>query len=173
MKPAADFEQTIECLKQISLFKEMTQDRSALEQIAKLFATVFFNKGELVIEERQSGDSMYIIKSGTVEVIKKTKQGEPYVVVDLTADKHSFFGELALLDPDERSATVRCKTDCEFYTLQRDEFIKYGNENPLYGLLITREISKILCKRLRRSNVDIITLFDALVEEVEKSGGIQ
>jgi CRP-like cAMP-binding protein len=83
-----------------------------------------------------------------------------------------FFGEIALLDPDERSATVRCKTNCDFYVLDRNQFIKYGNENPKIGLVITRELSRILCRRLRKSNNDIVTLFDALVEEVEKSGGL-
>ena len=95
------------------------------------------------------------------------------MVTELSADMNIFFGEVALLDPDDRSATVRCKTDCEFFVLTRDKFVTYGDEHPKTGLLITREISKILCQRLRKSSADIVTLFDALVEEVEKSGGIQ
>lgn len=173
MQAIPDLEERIECLRKISLFKEIAYDSKAMEEVAKLFATVAYKKGENAFEEKEYGDSIFIIKSGTVEVIKKTMQGDPYVVTELNADMNIFFGEVALLDPDERSATVHCKTDCEFLVLKRDEFVNYGNDHPMTGLLITREISKILCQRLRKSSADIVTLFDALVEEVEKSGGIQ
>lgn len=173
MQSIPGLEERIECLRKISIFKEIADDRKAMEEVAKLFTSVSFRMGGNAFEEKEYGESIFIIKSGTVEVIKKTMQGDPYVVTELSADMNIFFGEVALLDPDDRSATVRCKTDCEFLVLKRDRFIKYGNEHPVTGLLITREISKILCQRLRKSSADIVTLFDALVEEVEKSGGIQ
>lgn len=163
----------IENLKKISLLKDIADDSSAIETIGQLFQTVSYTKGSDVLEEDVHGDSIYIIKSGTVLVIKKTMRGDPYVVTELSADMNIFFGEVALLDPEKRSATVRCKTDCEFYTLSKEQFVKYGDEYPRNGLLITRELSRILCQRLRKSSSDIVTLFDALVEEVEKSGGLQ
>lgn len=168
-----DSVEKIEILKKISLFKHIAGDPSAMEHIARLFKTVSYTKGNDVIEENVFGDSIFIIKSGTVQVIKKTMQGDPYVVTELTADMNIFFGEVALLDPEKRSATVRCKTDCEFYVLDKEQFTKFGNDNPQIGLLITRELSRILCQRLRKSSSDIVTLFDALVEEVEKSGGLE
>lgn len=173
MQHIPDLDGRIDCLKKISIFKEIADDRKAMEEVAKLFTTVSLKKGENAFEEKEFGDSIFIIKSGTVEVIKKTMQGDSYVVTEFSADMNIFFGEVALLDPNDRSATVRCKTDCEFFVLKKDKFIKYGDEHPKSGLLITREISKILCQRLRKSSADIVTLFDALVEEVEESGGIQ
>lgn len=163
----------IEDLKKISLFKHIAEDHDAMENIANLFKTASLTKGSDVLEEGVYGDSLFIIKSGTVLVIKKTKQGDPYVVTELNADMNIFFGEVALLDPERRSATVRCKTDCEFYSTDKEQFTKFGDAYPGLGLLITREISRILCQRLRKSSADIVTLFDALVEEVEKSGGLQ
>lgn len=169
-----DVHEKIERLKKISLFKEVADNKEAMEEIACLFKTAAYSSGDTVIEEGDSnGDSLFIIKTGTVEIIKKTMQGDPYVVATLSAQDNIFFGEIALLDKDERSATVKCKTDCEFYILDRSHFLDYGNKHPTVGLVITRELSHILCKRLRKSNIDIITLFDALVEEVERSGGLQ
>jgi CRP-like cAMP-binding protein len=163
----------VERLKNISLFQQVAEDDTVITDIARLFKTVSYPKGHNVIREKEKqGVSLYIIKSGTVEIIKKTALGDQYVVATLSAEMNIFFGEIALLDPDERSATVRCKTNCSFYVLDRDQFIRYGNENPKIGLVITRELSRILCRRLRKSNNDIVTLFDALVEEVEKSGGL-
>jgi CRP-like cAMP-binding protein len=85
---------------------------------------------------------------------------------------HVFFGEVGLIDKDKRSATVVCKTDCEFYVLSRENFLALGARSPSIGLIITRELTKIVCQRLRKANNDIITLFDALVEEVAQSGGV-
>ncbi len=173
MSTGHELQEKIADLKKISLFKDIAEDAAAMENVAGLFNTVSFAKGTDVLEEGVFGDSIFIIKSGTVLIIKKTMQGDPYVVTELNADMNIFFGEVALLDPEKRSATVRCKTDCEFYTTDKEQFTRFGDENPGIGLLITREVSRILCQRLRKSNADIVTLFDALVGEVEKSGGIQ
>lgn len=162
-------------LKEIALFRELVADETAMAELASLFSTVAFAKGsDVIVEgtESEADDALYIIKSGTVEIIKKTRPGDPYKVAELRADMRIFFGELVLLDKEKRSATVRCKTDCEFYKLTRTDFIALGDKNPATGLVITRELSKIICRRLRKANNDVITLFDALVEEVAQSGGV-
>ena len=165
----------IRLLQRISLFSGLINHQDALKELACLFSTLTCPQGHSIITEGQeyeNNDSLFIIKSGTVEVIKKTRSGDPYKVAELNADMHVFFGEIALLDKDKRSATVRCKTDCEFYALTRTDFIAFGDRSPATGLIITRELTKIVCQRLRKANNDIITLFDALVEEVAQSGGV-
>lgn len=165
----------IAAVRRISLFNKLCDDNEALQELAQLFTTVSYPKGHKIIvegNESENEDSLYIIKSGTVEVIKKTRPGDPYKVAELSAEMNIFFGELALLDKEKRSATVACKTDCEFYALSRDDFIALGDRKPFIGLIVTRELSKIICRRLRKANNDIITLFDALVEEVAESGGV-
>jgi CRP/FNR family transcriptional regulator, cyclic AMP receptor protein len=162
-------------LKEISLFRNLSGNDKALSELASLFTTVSYPKGyQVIVEgtESEEDDALYIIKTGTVEVIKRTRPGDPYKVAELSAGMHIFFGELVLLDKEKRSATVRCKTDCEFYKLTRTDFIALGDKNPATGLAVTRELSKIICQRLRKANNDVITLFDALVEEVAQSGGV-
>ena len=75
-------------------------------------------------------------------------------------------GEIALIDHDRRSASVEAKTDCECIVLNRDSFLKFGNEYPVIGLNITRAIAQQLSQKLRKSSTDVITLFSALVEEI-------
>jgi CRP-like cAMP-binding protein len=94
-------------------------------------------------------------------------------VTALSAAMNIFFGEVALLDPDKRSATVTCVSDCSFYLITREKFLALGERNPRLALSITRELSRIICNRLRKANADIITLFGALVEEVAESGGLE
>ena len=165
----------IALLQEIRLFRNLSNNATALQELAKLFTTITYPKGHRVIIEGTESDedgALFIIKSGTVEVIKKTRPGDPYKVAELTAEMHIFFGELTLLDKEKRSATVVCKTDCEFYRLFRSDFLSLGDRHPDIGLIVTRELSKIICQRLRKANNDIITLFDALVEEVAQSGGV-
>lgn len=165
----------IELLGRISLFSGLSGNEAALSELARLFTTVSYPQGSpVIVEGNESGDNdaLFIIKSGTVEIIKKTRQGDPYKVAELSAEMHIFFGELALLDREKRSATVVCKTDCEFYVLSRKDFLALGDRAPAIGLIVTRELSRIICQRLRKANNDIITLFDALLDEVASSGGV-
>ena len=129
----------IDLLKHISLFEKLSGNTGALEELARLFSTVSHSSGDRGIIEGTESDeekALYIIKSGTVEIIKKTRPGDPYKVAELRADMNIFFGEMALLDREKRSATVVCKTDCEFYVLSRKEFIALGDRSPATGSTI-------------------------------------
>lgn len=155
-------------LKSVSIFKTFADSPEELERIAKILSTQKITSGQAVIKEGDTGDTLFIMKSGAVNILKSTMEDEQYTVVRLESKGEVviFFGELALLDNDKRSATVMAETDCEFLVLKRDNFIELGNKYPHLCLPITREISKILASRLRKANQDIITLFEALVEEV-------
>ena len=108
-----------------------------------------------------------------VKIHKRTPDQEPYTIVDLRDDEDVFFGELALMDKEVRSASVTAETDCEFLVIHRDNFIQLGEEDPRLGLLVTRAIARELSKRLRKANQDMVLLFEALVEQVAESGGLE
>jgi CRP-like cAMP-binding protein len=112
---------------------------------------------------------MYILNQGRVRIEKDTLEKERYTVATLTHKMNVFFGEIALMDNDIRSATVITETDCECYVIKQEDFENLGNQQPHIGLAITREIAKIICSRLRKSNQEYINLFEALVYEIEKS----
>ncbi len=156
----------------VSIFREIREDQNAIKILSELFTIQTFPSGSEVIKEGEYGDSLFIIKTGTVAIIRKTRHGDPYTVTELNADMNAFFGEVALIDHEKRSATVRCTTDCSFYVLTRDKFLELGNNYPVIGLAITRELAAIICQKLRRANDDVVILFDALVDEVAQSGGL-
>jgi CRP-like cAMP-binding protein len=172
MDTTADGQTPVEKFKHISLFEAFKNDDTDLGAVAALFTTTKFAAGSFVMREGEPGDTMYIIKTGTVEIVKKTMQGDPYTVAQLSSDKDMFFGELALIDDESRSAGVVCTTDCEFYVLARSKFLELGDAHPSIGLAVTRELARSVSARLRKANADIITLFDALVGEVAESGGL-
>ena len=157
-------------LKEVSFFKDYRKNDDVINKIISLSEIAFFKKGETIIREGDHGDELFIILKGEIDIIKKTLQDQKYVVTSLNAESGGVYvGEIALLDNDKRSATVEAKTDCECLVLNRDNFIKFGDENPVIGLRITRAIAKQLTQTLRKSNSDVITLFSALVDEISGS----
>merc|ERR1711971_658773 len=71
-------------------------------------------RGHMILEEGADGDEMFFIFEGAVTIVKQQGQGRS---VRITAP--SYFGELALLFSEPRSATVKCETTCRFYVLGR------------------------------------------------------
>lgn len=143
-------------------------DREAIGDLAAVFEVRRVGPGEAVIREGDEGDSMYVISRGRVRVEKRTPYQDSFTVTFLDGEAGAFFGELALLDRDQRSATVVAETDAELLVISRDRFLEFGNRHPASGLAITRRIARNLAERLRRANADLVTLFSALVHEIEE-----
>ncbi len=157
-----------ETLSNIKLFEQLNPEELLL--LAKCIKEIQIAKDHFVIKEDESGDRMFIIYKGEVEIIKNTLGGDSYTVTTLNDEHNAFFGELALIADDKRSASIKTLTDCTFFTICKDVFTRLGDENPKIGLLITRQIARILAERIRKSNSDVITLFEALLEEVDVDG---
>ena len=79
---------------------------------------------------------MFIVYEGTVEIRKKTRSGDEYTVVELTAEHNVFFGELAIVSEGERSATVITKSKCNFLVISKKDFEDFCEEHPTIGLHI-------------------------------------
>ena len=163
----------IEKLKKIKLFRDLKDYGEKLAKVAKIVSWRQCKAGDQVITEGEEGSELYILQKGVVSILKKTLDQELYTIVTFKDDEEVFFGELALLDNEVRSASVTAKTDCEFLVINRENFIQLGEKDPRLGLLVTRAIGRELCKRLRKANQDIIILFEALVGQVAESGGLE
>ena len=146
-------ENIINMLKRISLFEEIKNDNESLEILSKIFTSRTYRAGETIIKEGDLGSEMFIVASGEVEIQKRTRAGDNYTVIKLKAAHNVFFGEMALIDDDKRSATVTAMEDSEFLVVDKKGFLKMGNDHPQIGLPITRAISKILAGRLDRKSV--------------------
>ena len=120
-------------LKKLPIFNGLSD--SDLSLVAPILKLVSFKSGEAVIHEGEIGDSLYIIRNGSVEVCKTIGDGEEVSLGALPAG--SYFGELSLFDEHPRSATVKTLEDTDFFTLSRDDLLKslhghYEFESILY-----------------------------------------
>jgi CRP-like cAMP-binding protein len=157
----------LEKLKNIALFESIKDDEEKLKKIIGICSVRKFKAGDFMISEGETGDELFILLEGSVDILKKTMAGDDYVVASLKAEHNIFIGELALIDNDKRSATVVATEDSVALVIGKKEFLELGDADPLVGLPVTRVIAKILAGRLRKTNEDMMTLFDALVTEVQ------
>ncbi len=168
-----DEQGVIEKLRKIKLFHTVKDDEERLTKLARIVTWQQCKAGVEVLSEGTEGSELYILQKGRVRIIKRTLDQERYTIVTLKDDEDAFFGELALLDREVRSASVLAETNCEFLVINREDFNQLGEEDPRLGLLVTRAIAKELSKRLRKANQDMVLLFEALVEQVAESGGLE
>ena len=168
-----DKESVIEKLKRIELFQGVKDDEERLSELANIVSVRQCNAGEDIIAEGEAGSELFILNKGTVDVKKRTLDNDFYTIVTLTDEEDVFFGELALMDEERRSASVTANTRCEFLVIKRDDFIRLGEEDPWLGLSVTRAIGRALSRRLRKTDDDLIVLFEALVGEVAESGNLE
>jgi CRP-like cAMP-binding protein len=108
--------------------------------------TVDANK--VIFREGEVGDKMYIIQEGSVRISKKIGGNEHILAV---LGKGDFFGEMALVNQEPRTATATAATTVRMLTFNRDGFLGMIEKNGKIALNI---IDK-LCRRLNNANQQI------------------
>src|SRR4249919_4347979 len=104
-------------LRQLFLFA--TLSRSELRVVDGLLHERRYLKGEIIFDEGEEGQALYVIISGRVLICR---QGEPETGRISEIDAGVVFGELALLDNAPRSAQARAVEDCVLASLSRVDF---------------------------------------------------
>jgi F420-non-reducing hydrogenase small subunit len=104
---------------------------------------VVYEKGEIICQEGDPGDCMYIIQSGAVEITRQ--KGSQEVVVAML-EQGDFFGEMALLDQQPRSATVKTMCRTRLLPLTRDSFLRRAYEDPEISLHLIKALSQRIDK---------------------------
>jgi len=132
-------------LKSAPLFAGLdSEELAALADIAleKEFAT-----GEIIFEERQPAHHLYILVRGKVDVFRRVDTNE-YPIA--TLGEKECFGEMAILDDEPRSASVRAVDPTVVLKIDRESFRELITERPQ----ISFAILKILSSRLRHKNLE-------------------
>ena len=142
-------------------------DDEALSVFAGMLREVRIYTGMNIISEGDDGDEMYFLVEGTVDIIKTTVFGDEFVCATLDADMHAIFGEMALIDKDKRSATVRAKTECMALAIDNKSFDDFSSRFPKAGVELLKFINMNLVRNLRTENENLNMVYQALIEEIE------
>ncbi len=148
------FEAISTVLKKVEIFKNLP--KPVIEELAGKMTISELNKDSNIILQGEKGSSMYVIFSGEVKV-----HDNEFTIATLNAG--SFFGEFSLLDDEPRSLSVSTITISIIGNIQQADFYSVLNEHPE----ITKDIIKVMLKRLRNQNQQIINQLREKQRELE------
>lgn len=138
-KQRLELQKRMDALAAVEIFQPLTESER-LELAGRLRLTPFV-RGEVMVRQGEAGSLLYIIADGEAEVQVSVQEGAPRPVATLHAG--NFFGEMALMTGEPRSATVMAFGDVVCYTLDRASFMETLQHRPA----IAQEISGLLARR--------------------------
>lgn len=137
-----------EVLQKSRLFEGLLPEE--IEMLAELTQQKSFPAGGVVFEQGEVGDSLYLIVSGSVEVVRKRADGSSHVIATLKAP--DFFGEMSLIDKEYRSASIRAVEDTVMLCLTTENLHSFHRVYRNGFTLLVINIARVLSGRLRETN---------------------
>jgi CRP/FNR family transcriptional regulator, cyclic AMP receptor protein len=120
-----------------------------LQFLLALCPVVSVPKNEFFFRENDQTDSMFVLQSGKVAVLKSWGKRE-YLLS--TLKEGDCFGEMALMDHGPRSASVRALADCSAICLSAANLYKLYSSDPKQFALIQMNMGREVCRRLREAD---------------------
>ena len=152
-------------LKKVPLFAQMSLEQ--LEAISRIVTEMTVFKSEIIFKENEMGDRLYLIVEGRVNVVKNYRTSDEVVLA--TLQETDYFGEMAVLDNEPRSATIVVEEDSRLLSISGQKLRDIVQQKPE----IAFEIFKELTGRLRRTTQKVSQLVHentALRSQVEAAG---
>jgi CRP-like cAMP-binding protein len=137
-------------IQQVPLFHGL--EETDLNKLSEIAIEKKFVAGSQIFAEGEKGDSLYVIKYGTIRVMKHGKQGEEEVA-RMSNGQH--FGEMAIIDNDTRSATVDTLELTELIQISREDLKNLLAQDHALGHRVYEAFCKYLCYRLRQTTDDL------------------
>src|SRR5215210_1720258 len=143
-------------------------DRRALAEVVDL---VTLGEGETLFRAGEPGESLYLVRTGEVELSIQDNVGQK-ITLD-TASRGDFFGEIALLDDESRTATAVALADTELIELDRGDLLLLFSKQPDAALhmlaamgRMTRKADALLRQRVSRNVNEEVEERATLVQRV-------
>ncbi|MEM5585268.1 Crp/Fnr family transcriptional regulator [Roseibium sp. AS2] len=127
-------------------------DSKTQQELANFSYIKRFAAGDIIFTMGLPGQSMMAIAEGSVRVSMFTPSDREVTLNDLTVG--DVFGEIALLDGQERSASVTALTNCTLVVLERRALLDILQHNPEFSI----KLIELLCQRVRRSDERMIEI---------------
>ena len=140
--------ETITIIKKIPVFSEL--NNKDLNEVSKLLHDRTYKSEEYVFKRHAPGEGMFIIQSGTVKIIVGEASGDSQVLAELSSG--DFFGEMALLEDEVRSAAAIATDHSKLLGFFQSDLQTLIERKPKLGNKILQNLSKVVCTRLRKTN---------------------
>ncbi|MBT5923292.1 MAG: Crp/Fnr family transcriptional regulator [Cellvibrionales bacterium] len=125
-------------LKSVEIFSGLSDAELAALEESSIRRS--YPKNTVIINENDVADSLYVIESGKVKVYCSDKNGKEFIMNTLGGG--DYFGELALLDDDRRSASVRTMEKADFCIIYKQDFNQVLDLHPNIAKTLIRNITR-------------------------------
>jgi len=133
---------TTAILLKVPLFSQL--EPAELERVTEISRERTYPRNSVILFEDDPGDALYVVAEGQVKVVLIGEDGREVILSVL--GEGEFFGEMALIDDEPRSAHVIAMEDSTLLVLRREDFQGILKQTPSIALALLRELSR----RLRR-----------------------
>lgn len=140
----------IELLQSVALFWDLAEEE--LGYISEKMIARHYESGKFIFLEDSEGEQCFFVVQGSVKVTRLSKDGREVILAML--NEGEFFGEMALLDGESRSANVIALEETEVLTLNREDFLVVLHDYPQIAIQLLKEMAD----RLRKSDRQIASL---------------
>ncbi len=134
-------------LRRVPLFADLNE--AEITRIADVSRERSYPKNSVILFEDDPGDALYVVVTGLVKVVLIGEDGREVILSVLK--EGDFFGEMALIDDEPRSAHVIAMEDSNLLVLRREDFQQRLREMPGVGVGLLRAMSR----RLREADEKI------------------
>ena len=138
----------LDFIKSFSMFKKFNTEHKAL--LFKLLEERSFPKDEFIIREGETDHTLFLVYSGSANIIKQNPHGEWIEIAFLP--RGSYFGELSLIDSQPRSASITAFDDCVCYVLTQLSYSLLCRQFPETEAMMLHGFIKDVSARLRDTN---------------------
>ncbi|MDH2342813.1 cyclic nucleotide-binding domain-containing protein [Bradyrhizobium sp. SSUT77] len=122
----------------------------SLDLLMSMLVERSFDAGATVVTEGEPGRSLFIVKSGRLAVSKRANSGD--VIPISVLEPGDFFGEMTLIEMQNRSAAVVAESPTVLYELTAQKLYACYKVDIHAYVIILQNINRELCRRLRRSD---------------------
>ena len=119
-----------------ALLKSFNLSKAIEDHLLEHMNERLFYKGDVIVREGEEGDSLYIIASGTLKVLKRNDAGQE---VDIAAiGVGDFFGEMAWFKDRHRTSTVMALENCKLFEIATTPSVEFGLKEELKKAFLLR-----------------------------------
>lgn len=143
-----ELSELLQAFKSVDLFKSLKPDE--VESLEKIVRLRHYRSGQKIIQEFDRGMELFVIVSGSVKISTEDAEGREIIVsIGYPSD---FFGEIALLDDDTRSATVTAIEPTSVLSIEKSDFLRFFVTYPEFAL----RMLAVMGQRIRKTDEKLI-----------------
>jgi SulP family sulfate permease len=141
-------------LGEIELFSKI--DAATLAELSTAIREISIAAGGRIFSQGDAGDELFLVRRGRVHVLLELEGGKRHHLSTLC--QGDYFGEMAFLDRERRSADVEAATPSDLFVLSRERFDTLARGDPALGGRVFEQLADAVSKRLRAADAELRVL---------------